>query len=96
MSANNWTTCPRCQHKAAMARKLALAKVQKLYGKVPLEEYEQKQAKAEAMPEGANEETLREDYQLGLRGGTFEIQYRAFCTQCGLEYRFDHSVDVEI
>ena len=84
MSADNWTKCPRCYKKAE--DKAAL-----VYGKVSREEYERIRR---AVPEDGPEETLREDYEIGIYDGMFEVTYSGYCAECGFEFNFEHKTPV--
>ena len=87
MSANNWTTCPKCKaaHDAAVAN--AMRKAQSSYGKVSQEKYAANLRHAQMLELTACEDTLREDYEIGIDGDTFEVSYRASCDRC--DFRFD-------
>lgn len=88
MSADNWTTCPSCEHDAEEARKARVRKARDAYGKVSEAEYLDLVRKAEKPVE--LEETLREDFSIGIQGGAFGVSYRASCEHCGFEFRFEH------
>lgn len=92
MSADNWRQCPRClaNHKEQIAAELQEAN--QAYGKVPADEYRAKLDKAKANSEVELEDTLREDYQIGVdEDGQFAVGYRASCEQCNFVFRFDHT-----
>ncbi len=91
MSANNWTFCPKCQLVGLDRRQVAIDKARDSYGKVSPEEYEALLFKSR-MPID-EEETLREDYELGISNvddhtKQFYISYHASCDKCGFSYRF--------
>lgn len=95
MSADNWSTCPRCVIRVAKERAEALRLAKASYGKVDAEAYLKNVKDAEAMPEEPNEQTMREDYYIGVDSdGMFRCKYTAFC-ECGFEYEFKHEVDAE-
>jgi len=91
MSADNWGECPRCT--GAVKKQLTEA-----YGKVSIEEYEKLQRDLEEVP--AN--TLREDYEIGIRNEVFSVSYHASCQYpgslgragCGFQFQFTHRVPV--
>lgn len=87
MSADNWTTCPKCWQR----QESAVEKVKRaFYGTVSADEYEVliAEARAEAKPE--EETPLREDWEIGIWDGKFEVAYRAHCRECGWEFSFEH------
>ena len=96
MSADNWTTCPRCvrqyqAHLAQLVRDLDVA-----YGKVTPVEYErQRQALADAQAEEIDH-TFREDYSIGINDDdTFSVDYGGCCTACKLSVRFTHTASIK-
>lgn len=86
MSASNWAICPQCLLNAQKAMSDALVEVAKMYGTVPLEEYEAAQKR---VPSGRVEEpTLREDYEQGITGGgVYFLYYYGCCEKCGFIHR---------
>jgi len=86
MSADNWTRCQECEDKANLARRLFEQKVQDSYGKVPKEEY--LRLNEELNKPEKREDTLREDYEIGISGDVFSVSYVAWCTVCGFKYEF--------
>lgn len=86
MSADNWTICPRCQKTALAAKERDREKLAKQYGKIEPVEFVKRSAEVDKPIE--LEETLREDYELGLFEGQFYISYRASCAQCGFELSY--------
>lgn len=83
MSADNWTTCPRCRAEAEAEKMRLCQEAIDQYGKLPVEEYLALRDKA--MAPLKVEETLRED---GTRAyiysdNTFNLDYRASCKECG-------------
>jgi hypothetical protein len=85
MSADNWTFCPKCKDSKNK-------ELESLYGKIPAEEYLKK---AKELSTESNEETLREDYEIGIWDGKFRISYDAYCEACGYEYTFECEKDLE-
>ena len=94
MSASNWNACPRCKATFDAERAAAIVQVAESYGKVPIEEYEK-------LREVASRERpailgLREDYELGINGhGVFFVHYNGECVECGFQYSYAHTEDVE-
>ena len=97
MSADNWTTCPRCLAKAEVAKAKQRDNAAKAYGKLKPDEWIALQAEA-SNPVELNS-SLREDYELGvLTDGEFYVNYRASCTNagCGFAFEYKHQQQVEI
>lgn len=94
MSADNWTVCPKCEatHTArTLAAKEAHAtKLVEAYGKQSMEEYAKIVAGGPALPPPFADNTLREDYEIGIREGEFSVSYGARCTACGFKFTFKH------
>lgn len=96
MSADNWTTCPRCKRRAEEADRKHAAKVAEAYGKVPLDEWDR--MRAEPVPEGTSElqELFREDYEFyGAEDGEVVADYSGSCAACGLSIHFTHRHQIE-
>lgn len=95
MGADNWTYCPKCQPlPLKSAQDLAFEAAKKLYGKVSAEQYADSIAGAREQSDDPPEPTLREDYELGIQEGEFEVSYGAYCTACKFEFSFNHKQDV--
>jgi hypothetical protein len=62
------------------------------YGKIPIAEWDALRNKTPEEPEN----TLREDYEIGIIGEEFDCTYRASC-ECGFsfEYAFSKRVDLK-
>ena len=90
MSADNWVVCPRCAKKADDDFKIQYSKKYESYGKVSLEEYEA----MTPVEKPVIDTDFREDYELGVTDGVFEVSYRGKCTTCGLTYSFKHRENV--
>ena len=87
MSADNWTTCPRCKQKTEDKVKNAA------YGMVSESEY-QALLKAQNDMQSGRLLPLREDFEVGIRNGVFEVYYYASCEKCGFEFSFEHKEKV--
>jgi hypothetical protein len=94
MSANNWMRCPKCSQTADQK----LEKLQQQYGKVSAQEY---QALLQDYNEHNDdyEETLREDWELGLhtqcdKVGVFFVDYCCSCDRCGFKFSYEKEIDV--
>ena len=93
MSADNWTTCPKCKdtHSAKLAA--MFAKVVEAYGKVTVAEFDALRANYDAAAAKPLPQTFREDYEFsGAAEGQVTADYHGSCSACGLEVAFDHSV----
>lgn len=93
MSADNWTYCPKCKAKDEARKASQLNEAEEAYGKVTAAEYADMIAAAREVID--LEETLREDYQIGIHNGQFEVGYRCSCGVCGFCWSYKHGpVDV--
>jgi len=90
MSADNWARCPRCDDRAVKAHKEAMDVIRAKYGKVSADEWDKLRATI-TEKHGADTETFREDYEVGIWGGKFNVTYRGHCSVCGLKHEFDRS-----
>ncbi len=86
MSADAWRICPNCEQVANEAFVAKLAAARDSYGKVTPEAYAKLCAQAAKKPE--LEESLREDYEIGVWNGKFEVSYHGMCQRCGLTHEF--------
>jgi hypothetical protein len=84
VSADNWTTCPRCLQQAKEAAKQQREEVSDLYGSVPVEEFDRRRAELKPVDEDQYR-TFREDYDIGAYEGRVEWEYSGFCTKCSLK-----------
>jgi hypothetical protein len=90
MGADNWAICPKCRVAAIKVREKLYSKAEKAYGSKSADEY--LALRAEAEKPLAMEQTLREDYGLGVGiDGVFGVGYRARCTTCGFSYEYQHN-----
>lgn len=96
MSADNWTTCPRCTINRDAEVAKAKAKADAKYGKVPAQEFMELLVQAESAKNTDLPRTMREDYDIGIEGGEFEINFRASCSTCGFRYEYKHAEQVTI
>ncbi len=87
MSADRWSVCPLCEKvREAEMKKVADALVEQ-YGKLPRDKYLKLQAEA-AQPAPDLEETVREDWEIGIYDGKFEVRYYASCNKCKFKFEF--------
>lgn len=91
MSADNWTTCPKCTADAWAAYRVEDDALTAQYGKIPPDEWK---AKSDAFPVAPKlEETFREDYEFyGADEGVLSIRYRGRCSECGTGCEFTKDV----
>lgn len=96
MSASNWDTCPRCWKRAKNKADRVLADVMNLYGKIPVEEFDELRANLFS-PTPEDFKTFREDYEIvGAHLGYVKVTYSGACAWCGLELNFTHTHEIEI
>ena len=89
MSADNWMGCPKCKSDAIKKRNERIEKAKKKYGKISEEEYRQEITAAES-PVNLSE-TLREDYEQGMKeNGEYFVSYSGYCSSCGFEFTYSH------
>jgi predicted nucleic-acid-binding Zn-ribbon protein len=88
MGADNWAMCPKC----GTTQDQRVAAVEEQYGKVPLARFRELMERAKSRDaQTAGEESLREDYELGIgRTGLFFVRYQASCKNCGFAFEYDH------
>jgi len=90
MSADNWRICPVCVSNAKEERSKKCEKIMEEYGKIPRAEWKEKVDEA-AEAEEKLEETLREDYELGIQSdGKFFISFGCSCKVCGTMFSVRH------
>jgi hypothetical protein len=98
MSADNWTVCPRCLKLAEKELAVTEKDVTANYGKIPADQYLASLEiikKMKHMLENP-EQTLREDYDIGVNGQEFSVGYSARCATCGWNHTFKHEEKVTI
>jgi hypothetical protein len=100
MSADNWTNCPACIERFNQkfgGKEKALAAD---YGSLPAIVWMARRRELDAEKREAFEkhgqQTVREDYQIGLQNGStvFVVDYAAECIACGWTHRFGRSEPV--
>jgi len=97
MGADNWAVCPKCREirlsKAKSKRDSAAAS----YGIISATAYASLFNEAQALDDEEPEETLREDYQVGIdSGGDFFCHYDASCGRCGYKFSYWHDEQTKI
>jgi ribosomal protein L37E len=95
MSADNWTTCPRCFKRALQDRRNQAQAADDAYGKVPPDEW--MRLKEESRMSVPVTDSLREDWEIGVENnGVFKVVYSCSCSVCGFgfDYRHEESAGV--
>jgi len=88
MSADNWTICPACKKRVDALNEARINAPALAYGKVSAEEYGRLiEAAKNLLP---HEDTLREDYFVGINDGKFSVSYAGRCSACTFVHRFKH------
>jgi hypothetical protein len=83
MSADNWTTCPKCFDGAVTEATEKRNAVMASYGSVPVEEFDK--ARTELTdPQPQEFVTFREDYELWLADDVLHWSYKGACSVCSL------------
>lgn len=89
MSASSYAHCPNCWKENREYKARVMADVLRTYGKVTEKEYRINFESAQRIQADPLEETLREDYDLGVgTDGYFEVSYTGHCSNCGFHYEF--------
>ena len=96
MSADNWTYCPKCRELEAAANVARELELETQYGKISAERYLAMVENVRIAAEKPLEVTLREDFEVGIHGTSFDVSYTSCCTRCGFNYEFNHSVEIDI
>ena len=94
MSADNWRRCPNCIELLANERTALTLEIQQSYGEVSEGEYIDLLLEQSKLQEEELAHTLREDWEIGIRNGVFNIWYGACCEVCGFSHKFNHQEDV--
>jgi len=82
MSADNWTTCPGCTNRIKNIEKLKNG-----YGKLSEKEYLELR---EQMKKITEDDSLRENYEIGISDNKFSVSYHAYCEECGFKYTYSY------
>lgn len=94
MSATRYSRCPRCEVARLATVQEAKTAAADAYGNIDSGEWLKLKMAAEAMELDDGDDTLREDFVLGIvrddESVRFKLNYRAHCTEC--EFSFDDSV----
>lgn len=92
MSADNWTICPKCKSRDAVLNEARILAPAKAYGKVSPDAYAKLLEQAQNLIQ--TEDTLREDYEIGIRNGKFSVDYCASCQACDFIHKFKYEEDL--
>lgn len=92
MSADNWAVCPKCKANKLAARDEAKRLADESYGRVDSSEY-LRLLQVSSIPV-TEQETMREDYEIGIDDeGLLIVSFQASC-ECGFEFTFKHQKNV--
>lgn len=95
MSADNWTTCPRCKINHENSRQEQRDEISKAYGNVPPAEYSGLVASYDRHADKPTQ-TLREDYWQGVdENGEYTCSYGCSCDVCGFSFSFSTKIEAE-
>jgi len=93
MSADNWTTCPKCNEKHIQSLHDARRQLDKLYGKVSLSQYQAEEARVRNLENAKSENTLREDYSQGTNDvGEYNVSYSCSCSICKFHWSYENTI----
>jgi len=93
MSADNWTTCPKCEDVRSRIIEKAEARAASSYGSVSVEEFDRLRKEAAELRSSPLKQTFREDYEfVGADGGEVLAIYSGGCATCGIKVKFEHGV----
>ena len=92
MSADGWSICPACLHKAQEEKAALQAQVEAGYGVLTLEEFDALRAKAELPINEYKFQTFKEYYEFYIEDGVVHARYEGACTACQLSCDFTHDV----
>ena len=97
MSADNWTTCPRCAKRREAKLQAMRDEVAAKYGQIPVDEFDELRRQLFEAENTKLAETLREDYEFfGAEDGTVTAEYGCSCRECGLETSFTHEHELPV
>ena len=97
MSADNWTTCPRCKQEAQKHINAREVEVAAMYGHAPIEEFDLARENLQSLKDAPAPITFREDCEFyGAEEGEVTAAYRGSCKECGLSLKFQHTVTMDL
>lgn len=94
MSADRWSICPKCTKIAKEQKATLKTKVETAYGKVSEQEYHRLLESAGKRVD--LEETLRENFDIGIWDDQFQVSYSGSCEKCGFKKEFKTQSLIEI
>jgi hypothetical protein len=94
MNADNYVICPECDQKRLKNIENAEKKIRDSYGKIPELEYVGLKAEVARLKSQSRQATLRENCEIGICEGEFEILYTGSCSRCGFSHTFTHHENV--
>jgi len=83
MSADNWAVCPNCLEKHNQETTILRKQLEEAYGTMPIDGFYTLKHELDTRPDTI-EESLREDYEVGVDGTSVYVHYSCSCTDCGL------------
>lgn len=90
MSADNWTTCPRCADAREDQLRALDIDIANAYGSVSVEEFDRMRRERDDLAAAAPEPTFREDYEFwGAADGVIHVSYSGECTRCHLAHSIE-------
>ena len=90
MSADNWAVCPKCEQLEAKEIASLEKGLSNSYGKIPAAQWREQFDNLASRKRNESKQTLREDYEIGIYKGEFDVTYSASCDVCGFVFTFKH------
>lgn len=94
MSADNWTQCPKCLQAYTKQREESQERIRQAYGKLPPEDYNVLILDTALAP--PDDDTLREDYEIGIHKEEFFVSYSGSCNVCGFSFGYKYKQEVAV
>jgi hypothetical protein len=99
MGADKYTECPKCLKKREVEFKKFETKHNESYGKVSRDTYLKNIEKLNEMKRELDTpiKTVREDFEIGIYDGEFEVDYSSSCSKCdfAFTYKFGDNLSEE-
>jgi len=97
MSADNYTTCPKCFKHEKDKEKKDIEATNEAYGKISREKFLQLVESLNKRYTITRDDSLRENYEFYLsETGYFTVSYYSSCSKCDFEYSFHHTEQLEV
>lgn len=97
MSADNYAVCPRCAKRRENELAARAEKLQAMYGKESLEEFDRARTELAAEQTKRLAETFRENYEIyGAEDGVVRVTYSGGCSLCSLSLTFKHEHPLDV